>query len=483
MKSIIFFEANEIPWRVADEYAAKFPKSALARLIDQSQTFETVCNDEWLDPWISWSTLHRGVGDKQHGILHLGQSLEYANASFPPVWSLLHKAQKSVGVFGSLNSSPVPAGARDYAFYVPDFFAVEPFAHPAFLVAFQQFNLAMTRKSARNVDTSIPLKEALRFGAAAVMNGLTAQTVALALQQLAAERVTPHRKIRRRSLQGVIGLDFFMSLLNRAKPEFATFYTNHVAAAMHRYWAAHFKGDWGDQNPMGADWIDKYKGELTNSMDVLDLMLGRLMSFVEREKNYELVVAASIGQAKVSGDKKIETKGFTTVTDLAKFMDFIGVARTDWREANAMVPVISLEINPERAQAVIKTLSTLEVMGARAIEDERPIAPLSYNLCDGKSLHLYFRFEGQAPDGEVRVGNRAVPYKEAGFGFFIHEDNVGCSAYHIPEGFMMVYDPAKKPLGAGLRNQISTLDIAPAFLRHFGVAPPAYMRQAPALTF
>jgi hypothetical protein len=181
MKSIIFFETNEIPWRVADEYATKNPNSALARVISQSQKFETICDDESLDPWTSWSTLYRGVSDKKHGIMHLGQAIDYANANFPPIWSLLHAAGKSVGVFGSLNSSPVPADARDYAFFVPDVFAVEAFAHPAFLIAFQEFNLKMTRRSARNVDTSIPIKEALRFGTSVVRNGLTARTVAIVL--------------------------------------------------------------------------------------------------------------------------------------------------------------------------------------------------------------------------------------------------------------------------------------------------------------
>jgi hypothetical protein len=387
-----------------------------------------------------------------------------------------------VGVFGSLNSSPVPADARDYAFFVPDVFAVEAFAHPAFLIAFQEFNLMMTRRSARNVDTSIPIKEALRFGTSVVRNGLTARTVAIVLQQLISERITPHRKIRRRTIQGVLGLDLFMSLLDRTKPDFATFFTNHVAASMHRYWAAHFTGDWGDNNPMGNDWILKYKDEIANAMDMLDLMLGRILSFVEREKDYGLVVAGSMGQAKLTADQGIETKGFTTITNLAKFMDFIGLDRSDWREANAMAPAISLEINPERGQSVGEALSRLEVMGTKTVEDNHPIAPLTYHLCDGKSLHLYFRFEGQEPIGEVRLGNRVVPLVEAGFGFFVHEDNVGCSAYHVPEGMMMVYDPTRKAAHADTRTQISTLDIAPGLLRHFGVTPPSYMHQAPSLS-
>jgi hypothetical protein len=481
MKSIIFFETNEIPWRVAEDYIAARPNSALARLIRQSRTYETICEDEIeLDPWISWPTLHRGVIDKKHGIRHLGQSLAFADSHFPPVWALLQRTGRTVGVFGSLHSSSVPDDAKNYSFYVPDFFATETFAHPASLESFQAFNLAMTRRSARNVDTGIPVKEALRFGADAVKNGLTAQTIAAVVRQLVSERITPRRKIRRWNIQGVIGLDFFMNLLNRTKPSFATYYTNHVAAAMHRYWAAHFTGDWGGENPMGEEWISAYKEELTHAMDVLDQMLARLMSFVEHEENYELVVASSLGQAKVD---TAHTRGFTTITDVATFMDFVGLDRGDWSEAHAMVPCISLNVNPDRILEVTERLARLEVMGAKAIREEHEIPPLSFNIRDGRSLHLYFYFENQEPQGEVRLGNRIVPLEEAGFSFFVHEDNIACSAHHIPEGMMLDDDPANKASGVGENGRISTLDIALALLQNFGVAPPAYMCQMPAFAF
>jgi hypothetical protein len=480
MKSIIFFETNEIPWRMVDDFIARFPHSALASLVEQSRNYETVSPDEIeLDPWISWSTVHRGVNDKQHGILHLGQSLEKANAKYPPIWSLLHDAGKSVGVFGSLHSNAVPANARDYAFFVPDCFAAKSFAHPANLAPFQDFNLAMTRKSARNVDTGIPLKEALRFGAAAIKNGLTVQTVGLVAKQLAAERATPHRKIRRRSLQGIIGLDLFIDQLERTKPDFATYFTNHVAAAMHRYWAGHFTGDWGQDNPMGDEWVEKYKGECLHAMQILDVMLRRLMNFVERHEGYGLVMTSSLGQAKVDVGL---TKGFTTLTNVAKFMAFIGLDSTDWCQTNAMVPWISLEINPERAAEVVDRISKLEIMGATPVRDEREVKPISFDLRDGNSLHLYFIFENQEPVGDVRIGNRSIPIEEAGFGFFVHEDNVACSAHHIAEGIMMLYDPASPVHHSATRERFATTDIAPALLRHFGVARPAYMRQSPALS-
>ena len=473
MKSVICFEANEIPVRLVEDHIKRRPNSAFARLAAKSRTYETYCEDEIeLDPWISWPTLHRGVIDRQHRILHLGQSLDWADREFPPIWRILHEAGVDVGVFGSLHSSNTPQNASDYAFYVPDYFAVDAFAHPKSMMPFQEFNLLMTRRSARNIDPGLPLKEAARFGASALTNGLSASSLAKIGTQLAEERIEPHKKIRRRNIQGIVGLDLFINLLKKKKPKFSTFYTNHVAAAMHRYWAAHFTDDYGPENPMGEEWVKKYKDELSNAMDVLDDMLAKLMSFVEQQDDTVLMLCSSLGQAAV--DETGTTTGFTTVTDPAKFMEFIGVEEGDYSIANAMVPCISIDLDPSIADMVAEKLQSVEFMGAKLVQNEREIPPLSFDIKNGRSLHLYFYFEGQEPDGELRLGNRSISADEAGVGFFVHEDNVACSAHHIPEGYLAVYDPTLK--GKGATANVSTLDVAPAILKHFGVSPPSYMK-------
>lgn len=472
MKSIIFLEANEVPCRVIDDYVARKPHSALAQFQHHAQTYETICEDEIeLEPWVSWPTVHRGVTDKNHGILHLSQALDEANRHFPAIWELLQQAGKRVGVFGSLHSSCLPPHPQQYAFYIPDYFAAEAFAHPKSLLPFQQFNLQMTRRSARNIDPGIPLNNALRFGMTALRHGLTAKTLHLITQQLLGERFNPTSKIRRRSIQAVIAADFFMNLLKRHQPQFATFYTNHVAAAMHRYWAAHFTNDWEEGNPMPAEWITTYQGEVTHAMDILDLLVARLMKFVKRHPHYQLLLVSSLGQVKIDTH---ETHGFTTMMDVGKLMDFLAIKRSDWKQNHAMVPCVSIDINPTIIPEVIAKLTQLEVMGVRAKQEPRMIAPLSFDIRAGKSLHLYFLFENQQPSGEVKLGQRSVSPEAAGFGFFVHEDKVACSAYHTREGYLAVYNP--NTTATAPRKTISTLDIAPAILNHFEVVKPSYMK-------
>ena len=113
----------------------------------RSRQYVTVAPDSGhLSPWRTWPSLHRGVPDDQHLISDLGQDRAAADEAYPPVWSLLHAHGASVGVCGSLHSSPPPDHMESYAFYLPDAFAADDRAHPRVLSRFQAFNLAMTAR-------------------------------------------------------------------------------------------------------------------------------------------------------------------------------------------------------------------------------------------------------------------------------------------------------------------------------------------------
>ena len=55
------------------------------------------------------------------------------------------------------------------------------------------------------------------------------------------------------------------------------------------------------------------------------------------------------------------------------------------------------------------------------------------------------------------------------------EDRSGTTAYHVPEGILAIYDPARPPAAAAGRPEVSVLEVAPTILQTLGVDPPAYM--------
>ena len=315
MQKILLFEINEVPFRVIDYYCDKRPTSTLARILTRSRQYETVTEDSLaLDPWISWPTMHRGVPDNKHQILHLGQVLDEVDAQYPPIWRLLKQAGVSVGVFGSLHSSTVPDDAAEYSFYVTDCFDNRVFAHPKALEPFQEFNLRMTRDSARNVSRKLPLGAAAKFALSAPVLGLTAGTTASIAGHLVKETLNKDLRIRRRNYQPLLSADLFMKQVRKTRPQFATFYSNNVAAAMHRYWGAAFPQDFAN-GTLDAQWVARYGGEVVAAMDAFDQMLEKMVSFVDANPDYTLVVASSMGQAAIPAQHTYE---FLTIVDLGR---------------------------------------------------------------------------------------------------------------------------------------------------------------------
>jgi hypothetical protein len=461
---IVLFELNEVPWEILDDYVAARPASALGRMLARSHCFTSMAADRGhLSPWTTWPTLHRGVNDEQHLIASFGQDRRHADERFPPVWSLLHQAGVSAGVCGTLHSYPAPDDVDGYAFYLPDPFASEPVAHPPELVDFQRFNLAMSRESARNVDTRIAKKDALRVVRQSRRLGIRTRTYLALARQLLAERRRPAMSNRRRTYQSVLLFDIFARQLDRSRPRFSTFFTNHVASAMHRYWAAHRPADY-ERLGLDQDWIETFRGEVLWATGQAADMVERLAGYVDANPGSQLWIASSMGQRATMAES-LETQLY--LTQPARFLEAMGLpGEHAWQRRPAMLPHFNLLVEDRYVESFRDALRTVRVGGQ----------PLHFRQSDNGFFSLEF---GQAnlhdrPD-VVTVAGAARPITSLGLETVEIEDRSGTTAYHVPEGILAIYDPARPPAGNGERPEVSVLEVAPAILQVLGVEPPAYM--------
>jgi hypothetical protein len=265
----------------------------------------------------------------------------------------------------------------------------------------------------------------------------------------------------------------FVHLLQRTQPGFATFYTNHVAANMHRFWAAAFPHD-SAANGMSEQWRRMYGAEIDYAMRVLDGMIGRLRAFADRH-DYLLVATSSIGQSGVPPEK---TSAFMTITDLPRFMARLGLAAGQWKPKPAMVPCLSVEVEPRKAREFEAQLQRLRI-GPYAVHRalREGTAPFTYDVSGDGVFHLYVYFNELEPAAlRGRLDGIALPAAELGLGLFRQEEGIACSGRHTPFGALILYDP-RRAAGAGTRATISTLQLAPALLQNFGVPIPNYMAQ------
>jgi hypothetical protein len=83
---------------------------------------------------------------------------------------------------------------------------------------------------------------------------------------------------------------------------------------------------------------------------------------------------------------------------------------------------------------------------------------------------------------EVVYNDQPFEFEKFGLVNMEIEDKSATTAYHIPEGIFIVYDPLDLSLKSGLEKIPSTA-ITPNILKSFGVAVPDYMQLVPIRAF
>lgn len=468
-RKIILFELNEVPFRIVDEFRRWHPESALARRLPECFQYETYCeNIGHLSPWGTWPTLHRGVANDKHFIADFGQDLSEQDEQYPTLWSILARHGVKTGVFGSLHTYPLPKDLNGYSFFVPDTFAAGSECFPNSMDVFQSFNLQMARESARNVSTKLPWQHVLQFLRQAPELGLRFRTFLDIGRQLVDERAKSVRKNRRRTYQAVLSFDIFMKQLEQTKPGFATFFTNHVASAQHRYWAAAFPGDY---ETFGFDgkWVSNFSREIAFAMTRFDSFFGRLTAFCDANKEYQLWVATSMGQHATIA-KPLETQLY--LVDPAKFTAQLGLSASEWTLRPAMLPQWNVVVAPHRVEDFRTALQSLTIYGS----------PLHFRVMDGGFFSVDFGHENMHEQPQwASLQGRSVSFEELGLRSVEIEDRSNASAYHIPEGTLIIYDPRNRRRRTAARTQVGVTELAPTLLKNFNVPRPGHLSAAVSL--
>jgi hypothetical protein len=461
MRKIILFELNEVPFTVLDYFCKKFPASHLAKTLPFCAQYETYTADKGeLHPWATWPTLHRGVSSQQHQIKDFGQNRQEIDKEYPPVWAILNHHKISTGVFASMNSYPMPQDARSYAFYVPDPFAADGKAYPARVIPFQEFNLAMSRRSEVNAHKGIDVKSALKMLGHLPYLGITRKTLTQVIGQLLKEKVTPHLATRRRTYQSVLAFDVYLKLLRTGEPRFSTYFSNHVASTLHRYWAATFPNDY-EVNNLPQQWITKYGGEIDFAMKKFDEIFEELTAFVDTNPAYKIIVASSMGQ-KGTIAELVNTR--TCVKDVQRLMARLGLQADEWENRPAMHPQCNVVIHEAKIQVFTNALERLDINKN----------PLQYRCHGNGHFSLDFGQVNLAVDYAILHGEK-ISFKELGLGNEPVDDESAGTAYHIPEGSLFIYDPVDTVTEKERKYECSTLALAPSILENFDITAPPYM--------
>jgi hypothetical protein len=472
-RDVILYELNEVPWPVVDYYIERRPDSHMAALLSEGQSLTTHHDDSaHLSPWRTWPTLHMSTYD--HNSFDLGQ--DPATFRGDPIWDVADRAGLCVGIFGPMQSWP----ARPFSsggFYIPDTFSQDSKTYPPSLQKFQQFNLAMTVENGFSSDAPLRPKALLAEGLDLVRRGLTPESAYTLAAQLASEKRDSRYKARRPTLQVLPAFDLYWRLHRKHRPRLSIFFTNHVAAMMHRYW--------GDAMPDYTDSYDYvtdevYGGFIMTAMDYTDRQLGRIRKYLAANPQSLLVVAASMGQGPIPTGA-FSDRDLFVLENPAQLLSQLGLQSAEL--GLAMYPGISLVFADEAAaREAITPLESVRTDGGQQLfgspanpcRREGNSATFYISLDATPGQHTRLRYRPLGADSEV-IGTPAE------LGLVARQRlGGGNTAYHIPEGIMLA-------CGAGIspdpsRKKVDVLDVSPSLLVNvLNVQPAPTMQGIPTL--
>lgn len=456
MNNIIIYELNEVPWRVVDAFIERRPNSCLAKFLGKSVQLTTTTVDSGeLHPWSTWPTFHRGVSNDIHNIRFLNQDLN-PSSNYPTIWDLLAKNGITTGIFGCLQSYP-PSKNEKMRFHIPDTFAPGSETLPVSYEAFQKLNLSLTSRN-KAVAGKIGINDFLS-GLSLLSTGIKANTVVSLVKQLAMEKRNKLFRSRRPQYQALVAFDVFFHVLKKEKPQYAAFFSNHVAGSMHRYWKYLFPEDFDYQ--LKDKPFDQFHADtVIAAMDIFDQQLVRLWRYAKETKS-DLIIASSMGQEAIKRGNYVSELLLNNVRRFQHFFDIEHVSTVNL----AMQPDVVVDFSTNEAKTVfLKKISTVkDKAGKSMLSTKYDPVNLTVNFQLRRSVDV-------EKNGCIYYGSEKFPIEELGLQLINRDVGTG---YHQPEG-ILIWNQFDQE-GNDSRDIVDSRQFVPSVLKHFDIDKAGYM--------
>lgn len=464
-RKVLLLEFNEINWTIIDELIRQHGPGYLpnfVRLREQGawSRQDAVERPPFLDPWITWVTLHTGVTAAIHGASVLEQDAETISAK--RIWHYVADAGQSVGVFGSISAYP-PLPVR--GFMVPGPFAPSDATFPASLKPVQAINRRYTQAHTKTTKAPSVL-EGLVFGAKLLRLGLRFSTCIRVARQLVREKISPDTRWRRVSLQPLLNFDFFSKLYKAERPDFSTWHSNHAAHYMHHYWRAW--DDTGFTVKAPPKERERYGRAVPFGYQVCDELLGRAFRIIDDQT--VLVVASSMGQQPYVSDKYDQGKIVVRVKDMPKLLELLGKDGIE-EIVPTMVPQWNLVIpDPARRDAIFRQFESITRIVSGVAERGFAVAEVGQMLTVTPLglARMVADIQYVVPNAAQRTESRYAMES-----LFATDTPTVKQGMHDIHGVLAFYGSGIKR-GARLAP-CTNLDVAPTLLSMMGIKQPAIM--------
>lgn len=459
-RKVLLAEFNEITWRLVAPLIERGSLPTFAAFAAAGARGSPIAAEvpPDLDPWISWTTLHTGRPQVEHGVRFLEQPPETVTG--PRVADLAVDNGRSVGIFGSIMSWPPRSDAR--GFWVPSTFSPGPETHPENLRPLQELNLAQTRGHSPTAQSAKPRGTASQLLRLLPL-GLRLRTIARIGGFLLRSRIRPHRAWEKVAFQPLMNLDVFEAQYRRHHPDFATFHTNHVAHYMHRYWRAMDPGPF--RVKPSADEVRRYGPAVEHGYQVADRVLARLWKMAGTDT--VVIVASGLGQQPYDAPEFAEGRKVLRLRDIAAVMKICGLVGHG-EGLSMMAPQWNLRVpdSTRRAHAVeVLKRAWVGEPGRRLFALDVIGDTINFNIVQKLQLEVGPETPCVFPHPE----QHAIPFAD----LCVMQDPTPKQGVHDRPGVLLMRGPGIRP-GAVI-DDCSNLDLAPTMLHLMGLPIPSYM--------
>jgi hypothetical protein len=257
-------------------------------------------------------------------------------------------------------------------------------------------------------------------------SGITPGTCGRIAGQMMGETFDASMTARRPIFQTILFWDVFRKHFSaRRPPQFSTFFTNHVAGVMHRYWHDVFPEDFPDSKEAAHRSREPL---MRFSLKVLDDMLGEVLEWMAVNPELVVIFASSMGQDAVHRGYHEGVE--LVVEDLALLMSCTGISREDYSPLLAMVPQVAVEIANKEERARVRRV----LQGATCGEGTKFIGVQETG--SSLSITVHTPTLKQMSGESFLIGDTAVAWSAAGIRKQDVEPGTG---YHIPDGSLAAF--------------------------------------------
>jgi hypothetical protein len=435
---LILLELNELCPHLVDRFIDEGALPNFKRLRDASETFITHTNDEVLEPWIQWVTVHTGVPFSEHGIKDLDEAEKVTHNTF---WDGL--AEENVLLMSPMN---VKFRRRNQSVFMPDPWAASQ-APSVELEPFYNFVRAAVNSHARadRLDFKVAAR-ALRF---LLAHGPRLNTLAAAFGQLFVERLGRRdAKWRRATILDRLLWDVFAHFWRGPRqPRVGIFFSNATAHYQHKYWS-HYDPSLFSLKPNAAE-VETYGNVIRFGYQAHDRLIGKAMALAGADTAIALCTALSqqpMLDYEVRGGKQM-----FLVKDFAALQTALGM-RAAARPEALMAEEAWLHFATEADGAEgYRKISSASTGDGRALFKLRGF--------DGKSFIIgcaVFAREVDAHTTIVNAAGASLPFHK----YFLPMETVTTGKHH-PDGLFWIMSgrPARRVPTTGIAETLPLTDV------------------------